>query len=147
MANIHLSTTSTFHALLSLSEQIAYTAQGTAKREQVKADFYDALDFVGALRKYWSSASWSFSMYSAIAQDDFGALRASTDQALETSQSRPTSHLPSRVGSPGLLANGDVDMTDFAFDFGDSMVPLPDGFPFSLDSWESWNFPGGLDSL
>jgi len=112
--------TTTFHALLSIAEEIVNTGEATTEHQFAKEKFHMGLRGVGQLRKFWSAASWSYAMYSNLAANDFQTLKLSVETAKNgTPSSRLQSRLPSRLGTP-------VSISDLS----------GPGMPVGLDIWD-----------
>jgi len=129
--------TTTFHALLSLAEEIISSLEGTPRHSKAKRLFRALLEGVGELRKYWPAASWCYAMYAQLELNEFEALKASGEKAKTQSrlQSDAPTRVPSRFGSP--LPSG-AGLSSHDIDFLDPVLYLNENLPFAFDSLADW---------
>ena len=122
-----------FHAFLALTEEIINNSEGTPRHDQAKKTFHMGLKAVGALRKYWSAASWCYSMYSNLAEKEFKTLKPSTGQPIL--RSRLQSRLPSSHGTPSVSNDA---APAYNIDYWDPVLYLDEAAPFSFDLFADW---------
>ena len=96
--------TTTFHALLSITETIIGRSESARQQELAKLMFNRLLEGVKELGKYWSAAKWAYSMWSDLVDKHFMALKAAVKNAANKGivyqPFRSQSRVPSRFGTP-----------------------------------------------
>jgi len=118
-----------FHALLSIAEKIVNTSKDMSEHPFAKERYRTGLQAAESMRKHWNMASWAYSMFTRLVEDDFHALKLSAERRKrELESSRMHSRLTSRFGTPASEVEGAILATDLDFFdpdlYGDQFLPV-----------------------
>jgi hypothetical protein len=121
--------TTSFHALLTLVEEIINNSGAPNHQQHIKAQFNTGLEALREMRHYWSAASWSYALYSDLALHNFVPLKPPLKRKGDRSI------LSSRYGSPSFNIEAGLSWDEETLD---PMQYLLEGTPYSLDLFGDW---------